>query len=163
MGRYYFLQKNAWPWLWVSVVVLLLDQGTKALVEHYLTFGDSVKIFPILNFTLIYNRGAAFGLLNLPSLRPGPLFTSLTSIAITLLILWLWQLSRTAYSKALSISLIIGGATGNLIDRLFRDHVIDFIDFHYRHWHYPVFNLADAFICIGVVLLAIVIWRAKDI
>jgi len=163
MGRYYSLQKNAWPWLWVSLVVLLLDQGTKALAEYYLTFGSSIKVFSLLNFTLTYNRGAAFGFLNLSSLRPGPLLTSLSSIAVTLLILWLWQLSRTAYLKVLSISLIIGGATGNLVDRLFRSHVVDFIDFHYRQWHYPVFNLADTFICIGVILLAIVIWRAKEI
>jgi signal peptidase II len=163
MGRYYSLQKNAWPWLWVSLVVLLLDQGTKALAEYYLTFGGSTKVFSLLNFTLTYNRGAAFGFLNVSSLRPGPLLTSLSSIVITLLILWLWQLSRTAYLKALSISLIIGGAAGNLVDRLFRSHVVDFIDFHYRQWHYPVFNLADTVICIGVILLAIVIWRAKEI
>jgi signal peptidase II len=58
---------------------------------------------------------------------------------------------------------MIGGAAGNLMDRLFRNHVVDFIDVHYRHWHYPVFNLADTFICVGVVLLAIVIWRTKEI
>ena len=163
MGRHYSLQKNAWPWLWVSLIVVLLDQVTKALAEHYLTFGESIKVFPILNFTLTYNRGSAFGFLNLSSLQPGPLLTSVASIIITLLILWLWQLSRTAYLKVLSISLIIGGATGNLVDRLFRSHVVDFIDFHYQKWHYPIFNLADTFICIGVILLAIVIWCSKDI
>jgi len=163
MSNHYSLQKSAAPWLFLSVGVLIIDQICKALANHFLIFGKPFEILPIFNLTLTYNRGVAFGLLNIPSLWPGPLFTIIATIAITLLTLWLWQLAQTAYMKVIGISLIIGGAAGNLADRLFRDHVVDFFDMHWKHWHYPVFNTADIAICVGVILLIIALWRSKEL
>jgi signal peptidase II len=109
MSQYFSIQKNAWPWLSVTVVVLFLDQTAKLLVSHCLILGQSVRLLPFFNLTLVYNRGVAFGFLNIPSVWAGSLFTCIASISVALLVLWLWQLSRTAYLKAFSISLIAGG------------------------------------------------------
>jgi len=163
MGNHYSLQRNAAPWLFLSAGILLLDQICKALANNFLIYGKPLKLLPIFNLTLTYNRGAAFGFLNIPSLWPGPFFTCLATVAITLLTLWLWQLARTDYLKVIAISLVIGGAAGNLTDRLFRNHVVDFFDLHWQHWHYPVFNTADIAICIGVLLLIIALWRSKEL
>ena len=163
MGRVGSLQKNAAPWLSLSIGLVCIDQILKALITHYLMPGEFIRLTPFLNLTLNFNRGAAFGFLNIPSLWPGPLFTCIASVAITLLVIWLWQLTRNNYGKVISISLIIGGAAGNLIDRLFRNHVVDFIDVHFKQWHYPIFNFADICICIGVILLLIALWRTKEL
>ena len=150
-------EKKALPWLGLSIFVAIVDQLTKYLVVHYLTFGIPVKIFLWLNLKLNYNTGAAFSFL---STKNGwqVYFLSLISLVVSIfLIACLSQIQYSDNCMAIGISLIIGGAFGNFIDRVHLGHVIDFIDFHVKNWHYAIFNIADSAICMGGLLLIVLL------
>ncbi len=138
-------------WLWVSAVMVVLDQLSKKAALLYLGNGVDNSLFPLLNFTLAYNRGAAFSFLNAASGWQNMFFIVLASVFSCLLMLWLLQ-SRQRH-EALGISLVIGGAWGNLLDRLHYGFVIDFIDVHLGVYHWPIFNMADSAICCGIFIL----------
>lgn len=140
-------------WLWLSIVVLLIDQITKYSVVHHFYLGETKVLFPFLNITLAFNQGAAFSFL---SQQNGwqQWFFVLIAVAICLILLgWLARLPRNQHWTAAAVTLIIGGALGNLFDRLYHHYVIDFIDFHIKAWHYPTFNIADSAVVIGVLML----------
>lgn len=145
---------NALPWLLLSVLVIALDQLSKWWVLAALSEGVPHPVIPgFLNWTLIYNRGAAFSFLTWAGGWQRWLFVALALVISAVLVAWLARTARRDWRTALPLSLIVGGAIGNLIDRLHAAQVTDFIDVHYRDWHYPVFNIADCGITVGAVLL----------
>lgn len=146
---------NMLKWLWLSGLVVVLDQLTKYLAESILALYRPVPVLPSFNFTLMYNTGAAFSLLADASGWQRWLFLILSSVISILLIIWISRLKLGETRLAAALALILGGAVGNLIDRIFYGHVIDFIEIYYDQWHWPAFNLADSAITIGAVLLVI--------
>ena len=140
-------------WLWVSVVVLLVDQCTKLLADAMLTLHQQVAVIPFIALYKAYNPGAAFSFLSDASGWQRWFFVVLAVIVIGVLLVWLRRLSARETGTSLALALILGGAAGNLIDRLVYGYVIDFIDVYYGSWHWPAFNVADAAISAGAFLL----------
>jgi signal peptidase II len=140
-------------WLWVSVVVLLVDQCTKLLADAMLTLHQQVAVIPFIALYKAYNPGAAFSFLSDASGWQRWFFVVLAVIVIGVLLVWLRRLSARETGTSLALALILGGAAGNLIDRLVYGYVIDFIDVYYGSWHWPAFNVADAAISVGAFLL----------
>lgn len=140
------------PWLGISLVVILFDQLTKIAILKTLAYGAKHALTSFFNLVLVYNQGAAFGFLSTAGGWQRWAFTAL-GIGATLVICFL--LKRHGHQRlfSLSLALILGGALGNVIDRLAYGHVIDFLDFHACACHFPAFNLADSAITVGAVLL----------
>jgi signal peptidase II len=144
--------RKALPWFAVAVAIVLLDRVTKLLVLESFAPGERVPITGFFNMVLVFNKGAAFSFLAGASGWQTPVFAAISSIAsviITVLIL------RNTANRMLcaALALILGGALGNLWDRLLWGHVVDFLDFHAAGWHWPAFNVADSGISVGAVLL----------
>ncbi len=142
-------------WLWLSVVVVILDQLSKFYVVKELTFKPPIELVSWLNLILAHNTGAAFSFLGDAGGWQRWLFAALASIVSIVLIVWISRLSKKDYWLACSLALILGGAVGNLIDRVRFGYVIDFIDFHIGSWHFATFNIADAAISVGAVMLLV--------
>ena len=152
------------PWLALAGLVVLADQLSKAQVQHALEPGHPLVVTGFLNLVLAYNRGAAFSLLNDANGWQGPLFTLIGLSASAFLV---YLLSAHGHQRLLatSLALILGGALGNVLDRLRFGHVVDFLDFHWS-WlgalfsggHFPAFNLADSAICCGAALWILDEW-----
>lgn len=146
-------QKAGLWWLWLSALVLVLDQASKLLVMATLTpYHEVVAVTPFLNLVHVHNTGAAFSLLADQSGWQRWFFLAIASIASGV-ILWLLAGTRGRAVFAIGLALILGGALGNLIDRLAYGHVVDFLDFHVAGWHWPVFNVADSAITLGAGLI----------
>lgn len=140
-------------WLWLGVVVLIFDLASKQWVMAHFTLYESLPLLPWLNLTYVQNSGAAFSFL---ADKGGWQRWFFAFIALAIVLTLLVFMSRTPRQKKLvncAYALIIGGALGNLFDRMVQGVVIDFIDFHVNHWHWPTFNLADTAICIGAMLV----------
>lgn len=147
--------KKAWIWLWVSVFIVFLDQSSKWLVVHFLSYGQPYVLLPFFNLWLNYNPGAAFGFLGLAGGWQVFLLSAISIVVSVILVVWLGRTPRKDWMMALALSLILGGAIGNLIDRLRFHYVVDFFDFHIGEWHFATFNVADSAITIGVIFLMI--------
>lgn len=145
-GRYFL-------WLGLSCLIVALDLLTKQLAMQYLELYRPNEVFSWLNLTLAHNTGAAFSILADGGGWQRWFLSAVAVVICIVLLIWLWQLPHRARLLPTSLSLIIGGAVGNLADRIRFGYVIDFIDVHYRDWHWPAFNLADSAIVIGVILL----------
>lgn len=144
--------------LLLAAAVVILDQATKRLAENWLVPYRPMPLLPSLNLTLSYNRGAAFSLLAEQGGWQRWLLSALALVVSGYLLWWLHKLRRGQRLLALALGLIVGGAVGNLIDRLAYGYVIDFIDIHYGRWHWPAFNIADSAITVGAVLLVIALF-----
>lgn len=153
---------NKWPWFLVSMLVIFCDQASKYWALSYLSLYQAKPIAPMINFTLAYNTGAAFSFLSGAGEWHRWFFASFSFIMSIILVVWIVKLKPKAYLQHLSLSLILGGALGNLIDRAVYGYVIDFIDVYYKHYHWPVFNLADSAICIGAFLLFVDLVKNKE-
>jgi len=140
-------------WLWLAGVTAVLDQGTKWAAETWLTPYAPVPLIPSLNLTLMYNEGAAFSFLAGAGGWQRWLFAGLAVAVTAALAVWLHRLRPTQRLTAAGIALLMGGAVGNLIDRILTGRVVDFIDVYYGQWHWPAFNLADSAITLGIALL----------
>ena len=140
-------------WLWVAVVVLIVDQCTKLLADAMLAMHQSVELLPFLALRKAYNTGAAFSFLGDASGWQRWFFIILALVVIVILLAWLRRLPPGDTRVRLALVLILGGAAGNVIDRIVYGHVIDFVDVFYGSWHYPTFNVADSAICVGMGLL----------
>jgi signal peptidase II len=140
-------------WLWLSVAVIALDQATKFLVLRLLELYQRVEILPVLNFTRLHNTGAAFSLLAGADGWQRWFFIGLAGVVSTILIIWIFRLPRGDKLLSMALALILGGAIGNLIDRIVYGHVIDFIQVHWQDAYFPAFNVADSAITIGAGLL----------
>lgn len=140
-------------WLWVTLVVLVLDRVTKYFALHYLPPYAEVPIIKYFNLTLAYNKGAAFSFLGSASGWQSWLFGSIALAVSIGLLIWLGKLSSRQRWLCISLALVMGGALGNLSDRLLYGYVIDFLDFYAGNLHWPAFNIADSAICVGAVML----------
>jgi signal peptidase II len=139
-------------WLWLSVIVLVLDQASKYWAEHILRH-NVIPIFSWFDFSLVHNTGAAFGFLAGYGGWQHVFFTSLAVVVSIVLVWMIAKLQEHERQLAIAYSLIIGGAIGNAIDRVIYQYVVDFIHWFYQDWHYPHFNIADIAIFLGACLL----------
>lgn len=142
-------------WLWLALVVIVLDQLTKYWADSQLHLFWPEAIMPGLNFTLSYNTGAAFSFLADAGGWQRWFFIALALGVSLFIITWLRRLKQEELWTAIALTLILGGAIGNVIDRVYLGHVIDFIDVYVRGWHWPAFNIADSAITIGAVMMVI--------
>jgi signal peptidase II len=148
--------------LWLSGLVVVLDQATKYIAEASLDYRMPVDIFPGLNMTLVYNKGAAFSFLSDAGGWQRWFFMALSFIISIALVYWLRTVDKNRQYLAWGLALILGGAVGNLIDRSLYGHVIDFIDVYYSTWHWPAFNIADSAISLGAALLILDMFTHKE-
>lgn len=143
------------PWMWLSVLVVVLDQATKYLAETLLVLHQPVPVWSWFNLLLTYNTGAAFSFLADAGGWQRWFFLGLGVAVSVGLVVWLMRLRPGEQRLAVALALILGGAVGNLIDRAWLGQVIDFIQLYYDRWYWPAFNLADSAISVGAVLLVI--------
>ncbi len=144
-------------WLWLAVAVIVLDLLTKYAASHFLSYAQPVEVLPFFNLTLLHNTGAAFSFL---ADHPGwqRWFFATVAIGASIgLTVWLSRVRADEKLLAIALPLIIGGALGNLYDRLIHGYVVDFLSFHVAGWYYPAFNVADIGITLGAVGL---IWES---
>ena len=141
--------------LWLSLLVVVLDQATKLWVMATFDEYEVLTIWPVFNLTLVYNTGAAFSILSDAGGWQRWLFVGLAVIISLVMAAWLRQLRADERLTGYGLALIIGGAVGNLIDRLWLGKVVDFLQWHWEQWYWPAFNLADSAITVGVALLLI--------
>lgn len=144
-----------WPWFLLAMVIVGLDQASKYWASLDLTPYQSEAILPMFNLTLAYNTGAAFSFLHSAGHWHRWLLAGFSLVMSTAIFIWIIRSAINLRLQLLALSLILGGAIGNLIDRAMFGYVIDFIDVFYKDYHWPVFNLADSAICIGAFLLFI--------
>ncbi|ART80062.1 signal peptidase II [Oceanisphaera avium] len=143
-------------WWWLAILTIVLDQISKWLTVTYLDFGyPGVSLAPFFNLVHVYNPGAAFSFLADQDGWQRWFFAGLAAAVTVLLSVWMAKLPKAARWLPAAYALVIGGAIGNVIDRLMLGHVVDFLDFHVHAWHWPAFNLADSFIFIGAVMIII--------
>ncbi len=142
-------------WLWLSALVFLLDQITKQLAEHYLVLHQPLPVVPGFNLMLAYNPGAAFSFLHDAGGWQRWFFTVLALGISGGIVWWMRRLPASERWMAVALALILGGALGNVWDRIVMGHVVDFIQIYYRQWTYPAFNIADSAITVGAVMLII--------
>ena len=140
-------------WLWLSLTIILLDQAAKQLAEAFLPPHRAVEVLPFLDWYLTYNTGAAFSFLAGAGGWQRWLFTAIAIVISGVILQWLRKLPDDETVTAASLSLILGGAIGNLIDRLYLGHVIDYIQVWLGSYPWPAFNIADAAISVGAVML----------
>lgn len=140
-------------WLWITVLVITLDQVTKILADHFLQYHQPIELMPMFNLTLMYNKGAAFSFLANAGGWQRWFFLTLTSAVSIFIFLWIRKLKTHQVLQYIALALILGGAIGNLIDRAIYGHVIDFIDVFFKQHHWPAFNIADSAITVGAILL----------
>jgi signal peptidase II len=147
-------------WLALSALVIVLDQLSKAWITSHFAFGESLTVLGIFNLVLAHNTGAAFSFLNDAGGIQRWLF-SIIAISASAWIIWLLRKHSAQVLFALALSMILGGALGNLIDRLVYGYVVDFLDFHWGIYHFPAFNLADSAITCGAFLLILDSFKEK--
>lgn len=140
-------------WLAIAALVIVIDQAAKFWAEAALDLHQALPVIPFFNLTLAYNEGAAFSFLSEAGGWQRWFFTGLALLVSVVIVTWLKRLPAGDRLTAWSLSLVLGGALGNVIDRIFRGHVIDFLDVYYQQWHWPAFNVADSAIFIGVSLM----------
>jgi signal peptidase II len=140
-------------WLWLSLLALALDQASKLMVASSMTLYQSISIMPYFNLTYLRNTGAAFSFLSEAGGWQRWFFAVLAIAISAALSIWLARLKSHETLLAIALALVLGGAVGNLIDRLAYGYVIDFLDVYYQQWHWPAFNIADSAIVLGVGLM----------
>lgn len=140
-------------WLWLAVVFFVLDQITKTWITATLEYREIIEVLPIFNLTLAHNYGAAFSMLSDAGGWQRWLFTGLALLASIIIIGWLRRTPKQLSIFCVSLSLILGGALGNLYDRIVFGYVIDFLDFYWGTAHFPAFNVADSAITVGAALM----------
>ncbi len=139
-------------WLWISALVVLVDQWTKGLAVENLQLFRSIQVMPFFNLTLAHNEGAAFSFLGDASGWQRWLLAAIAMVMSAVIIVWLARIPAVERLRPAALALILGGAVGNLYDRLVLGYVIDFIDWYYQSWHWPAFNIADSAITVGAIL-----------
>jgi len=140
------------PWLGIALAVILVDQLTKSLVIGAFRLHDSQVVTPFFNLVRVHNTGAAFSFLAGATGWQRWFFVALGTVAAVFIV---WMLRRHGGQKLFgwALALILGGALGNVVDRLLHGHVVDFIQLHWRGWYFPSFNVADSAITVGAGLL----------
>lgn len=139
--------------LWVAIAVFVLDRVSKMWVMQHLDFHQPLTIFPFFDLTLAYNTGAAFSFLDSASGWQNWFLGSMAVTVSIIMLVWLLQLSSKEYWMSIALCLILGGALGNLLDRILHGHVIDLLSFHWKDWYFAIFNVADSAICLGAFMI----------
>ncbi len=155
-------ERAGFSWLWLSAAVVAADQLTKAIATTTMTLHERIPVLPFFDWTLTYNRGVAFSLFN-----DGQGWQRFGLSAFALLVAgafayWMAHLPKRERANAIALSLVIGGAVGNVIDRLRLGHVVDFVLLYWNDWSWPAFNVADSAICVGAVLLVVAGFRSQQ-
>ena len=152
------------PWLWLTVLVFVLDQASKFYFEGALNLYQQIVVIPdLFSWTLAYNTGAAFSFLAGQSGWQRWLFALIAIVVSVVLVVWLKRLKPNETWLAIALALVLGGALGNLVDRVLFGHVIDFILVHWQNrWYFPAFNLADSAITVGAIMLVIDMFTSKQ-
>ncbi len=148
-------QKSRLKWLWLSLLALVLDFATKQMAQHFLQFAQPVYVLPVFDLTLLYNKGAAFSFLASESGWQRWFFTVIALSVSSVMTVWLMKLKADEKWLAAALALVIGGAIGNLYDRIAYGHVVDFIHLHWGDHYFPAFNIADSAITLGAGMLLI--------
>lgn len=150
-------------WLWLSLLVFAADQASKLYVEDVLTLYQQVVVIPgYFSWTLAYNTGAAFSFLAGASGWQRWFFAAVALVVSVVLVIWLKRLKPEETWLAVALALVLGGALGNLVDRVVLGHVVDFILVHWQHrWYFPAFNIADTAITLGAILLALDMFKSN--
>ena len=139
-------------WLWISLIVLVLDQLTKYAISASFQYGESKTIFSWFNLVLAHNSGAAFSFLAGASGWQREFFIVVT-VTISCVLIWMLKSNSTNRVLSVALALVLGGAFGNLYDRVLHGYVIDFVQWHVAGYYWPAFNIADSAICLGAVLM----------
>ena len=150
-------------WLWLTVLVLIIDLTSKVYFDISLQLYEQIVVFPdLFRWTMAYNTGAAFSFLADSAGWQRWLFALIAVVVSAVLVVWLKRLGRSDTWLAIALALILGGALGNLYDRIVYGHVVDFILVHWQNrWYFPAFNFADSAICVGAVMLALDMFKSK--
>ena len=150
-------------WLWLTVLVLVIDLTSKVYFDNSLQMYQQIVVIPdFFSWTLAYNTGAAFSFLADSAGWQRWLFALIAVVVSGVLVVWLKRLGRNETWLAIALALILGGALGNLYDRIAYGHVVDFILVHWQNrWYFPAFNFADSAICVGAVMLALDMFKSK--
>ena len=141
--------------LWISVLVVAIDLATKQWVIDTMTLYQSTQLLPIFNLTYVRNYGAAFSFLHDASGWQRWFFTAIAIVVSIIIVMWMKASSKEDKRLPIAFSFILGGALGNLYDRVTYGYVVDFLDFYIGQWHWPAFNVADSAIFIGATLMVI--------
>lgn len=141
--------------LWITLIVLVVDQVTKMSVVEQMELYQSIQITNFFNLTYVHNYGAAFSFLHDAGGWQRWFFTLIALGVSGLILYWLRQTTKSQVLLPVAFTLVLGGAFGNVIDRLIHGYVIDFLDFYYQQWHWPAFNVADSAIFLGAALLIV--------
>ncbi len=149
------MPKNNLVWLWLSLLVVILDQLTKIWVTASLELYQSIPVLPFFNLVLVHNEGAAWSFLADAGGWQRWFLSGLAIVVSIAILVWLIRLKPQQRWLAGALALILGGALGNVIDRIMYGYVVDFIDVYYQQWHWPAFNIADSAISVGAVILLI--------
>lgn len=149
------LTQTGLRFLWISLLVLILDQWTKYAIVDAMTLFESRQILPFFNFTYVHNYGAAFSFLHGAGGWQRWFFTAIAIGVSGMILWWLKQSPREHKLMPVAFCFVLGGAIGNVYDRIVHGYVIDFLDFYVGSWHWPAFNIADSAIFIGAGLLII--------
>ena len=150
-------------WLWLTLLVLVIDLASKVYFDGALQMYQQIVVIPdFFSWTLAYNTGAAFSFLADSAGWQRWLFALIAVVVSGVLVVWLKRLGRNDTWLAIALALILGGALGNLYDRIAYGHVVDFILVHWQNrWYFPAFNFADSAICVGAVMLALDMFKSK--
>ncbi|MGZ4993216.1 MAG: signal peptidase II [Methylobacter sp.] len=140
-------------WLWLSLLAVILDQGSKLTIAGTMQLYESIPVMPFFKLTYVHNTGAAFSFLSDAGGWQRWFFAGLALVISAVIAVWLGRLKKHETLLAVALALVLGGAVGNLIDRLAYGYVIDFLDVYYQSWHWPAFNIADSAITLGVMLM----------
>jgi signal peptidase II len=141
--------------LWLSLLVVVLDQLSKYWIMISFEEYEVLRVWPVFNLTLVYNTGAAFSFLSDAGGWQRWFFVTIGVLVSAAMVVWLSRLDVRERLTAYGLALVVGGAIGNLIDRILLGKVVDFLQWHWQDWYWPSFNLADSAITLGVVLLLI--------
>lgn len=142
-------------WIWLAVVVIFLDQLTKYIASTSLVMHQPVAVMPMFNWNLMHNPGAAFSFLADQGGWQRWFFAAIAAVVSIVIVLWIKRLEQHEKWQAIALALILGGAIGNVIDRIWLGYVVDFIQVYYQQWYWPAFNIADSAISIGVAMIII--------
>jgi signal peptidase II len=140
-------------WLWLSLLAVILDQASKLAIAGGMQLYQSIPVMPFFRLTYVHNTGAAFSFLSQAGGWQRWFFAGLALVISVGIAVWLARLKKHETLLAVALALVLGGAVGNLIDRLAYGYVIDFLDVYYESWHWPAFNIADSAITLGVMLM----------
>lgn len=157
------LKQSGVRWLGLALLVFIADIAIKLVVMHTMGYGwnNRIEVFPFFNLLYVHNYGAAFSFLSNQGGWQRWLFTAIAIAVVIMLMFWMRKLPASEKWSNVAYALIIGGAVGNVFDRLVHGFVVDYLDFHWYGYHWPAFNLADSAICVGAIMIVLDGFRKK--